>query len=125
MAGRDTPEGRLKQFIIDSLNGLIHQGEPLYFWATWDTQAGIPDIVGAWRSLPLVIELKAEKTALTNRQALTLHAWRKAAPKGIVGVLRALEISEPTKLLWAVGGLGSVKLDRLSWWEQLTRIYAG
>jgi hypothetical protein len=68
---RSTPEGKFKQFIADTLEEKRLQGEPLWFYLPIDQVAGIPDVVGIYRSMPFGLELKADTKAEAIQQ-LTL-----------------------------------------------------
>lgn len=92
------------------------------FYAAWDAQKAIPDIVGAAYSRSFVFELKGAGTRAQKIQSERLRDWHTAG--SIAGFLReGLDHSKP--IIWNAGGLAGPQLllQRSNWLEELLDVY--
>lgn len=122
MSSRHTSEGLFKQFIIDDLTAYKLSGHPIMFYAAWDAQKAIPDIVGAAYSRSFVFELKGAGTRAQKIQDERLRDWHNAG--SIAGFLReGKDHMQP--IIWYAGGLSGVQilLSRSNWLEELLDVY--
>lgn len=116
-----TPEGSLKEFVLADLKVIKQLGQPLWYHATHDDQAGIPDILGCFRAWSFAWELKAIDGRVSAIQHATLDDLHWAG--SIAGVLKPIS---PSLLGFSLKGREEpfkLPYQHLTWFWKLAERY--